>query len=319
MKIKRVLASFLALATVASATAAMVSAAATGSLKVSVEDTTAKAGGEFTLNVNLSNVPDGGIMACDFAVSFDPSLVTITGVEEGEIGKTGAAEAELALDGGLASSMLEGGDYSCFDYYVTENQICALWATGLEDSKYWIKDDGVYMTISGTVKEGVKAGTEIKLDIVPVERETYPGSGTMNTDIILGYLDGTSTPVSYEYELKSGTITVEGDETTVSTDETSETTDETTVSTEETSETTEDPEDTLPDDFKPLYGDIDLNGAIGLLDIVEYNKYIVGSVKFNAEQRANADTYYDGKLNSADNMQIASYLCKKISVLGPTE
>ena len=225
MKIKRVLASFLALATVASATVALVSAAATGSLKATVEDTTAIAGGEFTLNVNLTNVPDGGLMACDFAVSFDPSLVTISGVEEGEIGKTGAAEAELDLDGGLTASMLEGVDYSCFDYYVTENQVCALWSTGLDDSSLWIKDDGIFMTISGTVKEDVEAGTEIELDIVPVERDTYPGSGTMNTDIIFGYLDGSGDPAFYDFEVESGVITVEGEVVT--------TTEETTVTTED--------------------------------------------------------------------------------------
>ena len=313
MKIKRVLASFMALATVATATVAIVSAAATGSLKVSVEDTTAKAGEEFVLNVNLSNIPSTGIMGVDFAVSFDSSLVTISGVEEGPIGKTGAAEAELALDGGLASSMLDGGDYSCFDYYVTDNQICALWATGLDDSSYWIKDDGVYMTISGTVKENVEAGTKIKFDVVPVERETYPGSGTMNTDIILGYYDGSGDPVIYNVEVESGIITVEGKETETEPTETEPTETEPT----ETEPTTTDEE--LPSDFEPLYGDVNLDGDVRITDVVEFNKFIVGATEFNAMQKVNADAYYDGKLNMQDNMHIASYLCMKVSELGPTE
>ena len=318
MKIKRVLASFMALATVATATVAIVSAAATGSLKVSVEDTTAKAGEEFVLNVNLSNIPSTGIMGVDFAVSFDSSLVTISGVEEGPIGKTGAAEAELALDGGLASSMLDGGDYSCFDYYVTDNQICALWATGLDDSSYWIKDDGVYMTISGTVKENVEAGTKIKFDVVPVERETYPGSGTMNTDIILGYYDGSGDPVIYNVEVESGIITVEGKETETEPTETEPTeTEPTETEPTETEPTTTDEE--LPSDFEPLYGDVNLDGDVRITDVVEFNKFIVGATEFNAMQKVNADAYYDGKLNMQDNMHIASYLCMKVSELGPTE
>lgn len=313
MKIKRVLASFMALATVASATVAIVSSATTGSLKVSVEDTTAKAGEEFTLNVNLSNVPSGGIMGCDFAVSFDSSLVTITGVEEGAICKTGAAEAELELDGGLASSMLDGGEYSCFDYYVTENQICALWATGLEDSKYWIKDDGVYMTITGTVKEDVEAGTKIKFEIVPVDRETYPGSGVQNTDVILGYLDSTGSYAMYDVEVEAGYVTVDGEEET---SETSETPD-----TSETPETSETPDtsETLPPGFKPLYGDVNLDGEVRVTDIIEFNKYLIGLIDLNAMQKVNADTSPDGVLNVTDNMQIAGYLCGKISTLGPTE
>ena len=317
MKIKRVLASFMALATVATATVAIVSAAATGSLKVSVEDTTAKAGEEFVLNVNLSNIPSTGIMGVDFAVSFDSSLVTISGVEEGPIGKTGAAEAELALDGGLASSMLDGGDYSCFDYYVTDNQICALWATGLDDSSYWIKDDGVYMTISGTVKENVEAGTKIKFDVVPVERETYPGSGTMNTDIILGYYDGSGDPVIYNVEVESGIITVEGKETNKPTETEPTETEPTETEPTETEPTTTDEE--LPSDFEPLYGDVNLDGDVSITDVVEFNKFIVGATEFNAMQKVNADAYYDGKLNMQDNMHIASYLCMKVSELGPTE
>ncbi len=118
-------------------------------------------------------------------------------------------------------------------------------------------------------------------------------------------------------------------ETTVTTDETSEvSTDETSeVTTDETSEVTTDetiavsettyPTDTTPEDYVALYGDVDLDGEVRILDIIVFNKYIVGAVSLDASQRENADCLHDGILNMADNLMIASFLCKKIDVLGP--
>ncbi|NLK69946.1 MAG: hypothetical protein GX286_00700, partial [Clostridiales bacterium] len=90
-------------------------------------------------------------------------------------------------------------------------------------------------------------------------------------------------------------------------------TDETSVSSDEiTSE-----EDTTPEDFVPVYGDIDLDGEIRIADIIVLNKYLLGLINLNASQRENADCSYDGNIDMADNMMIAAYLCDKIDVLGP--
>jgi hypothetical protein len=75
----------------------------------------------------------------------------------------------------------------------------------------------------------------------------------------------------------------------------------------------------LPPGFKPLYGDVNLDGEVRVTDIIEFNKYLIGLIDLNAMQKVNADTSPDGVLNVTDNMQIAGYLCGKISTLGPTE
>ncbi len=117
--------------------------------------------------------------------------------------------------------------------------------------------------------------------------------------------------------------TVTTTETTVTTTETTETTTESTVTTTETAVTTTEPvttpeeTETLPDDFVPLYGDVNLDGEIGLVDVIEFNKYFVNATTFNAMQKVNANCYDDDFINMADNLNIAQFLCKKISTLGP--
>jgi lysophospholipase L1-like esterase len=110
------------------------------------------------------------------------------------------------------------------------------------------------------------------------------------------------------------------EDTTDETDETSDVTEDTTDETDETSVSSDEitsEEDTTPEDFVPVYGDIDLDGEIRIADIIVLNKYLVGLINLNASQRENADCSYDGNIDMADNMMIAAYLCDKIDVLGP--
>ena len=77
MKAKRMIASALVLSMLASATAAW-SASAADQVTLSAEKVEAKAGSTFTLNVSLSDVPSAGIGICDFAVTYDASIVSIS-------------------------------------------------------------------------------------------------------------------------------------------------------------------------------------------------------------------------------------------------
>lgn len=121
-------------------------------------------------------------------------------------------------------------------------------------------------------------------------------------------------------EILAGLISDETSDITEETDETSDVTEDTTDETDETSVSSDEitsEEDTTPEDFVPVYGDIDLDGEIRIADIIVLNKYLVGLIKLNASQRENADCSYDGNIDMADNMMIAAYLCDKIDVLGP--
>lgn len=87
------------------------------------------------------------------------------------------------------------------------------------------------------------------------------------------------------------------------------------TSTSEKTEITE----TTDIELTPLYGDLNLDGEVSILDIIDFNKYLVGILELDVKQRENADCVYDGKISMADNMAIAKYLCRQIKItdLGP--
>ena len=97
-------------------------------------------------------------------------FASISDVTLGAVGNTGAIEADK-----------DTGDV--FTWSVDGDQLCMLWTTGLTDSQYWMKDttSDVFVTITGTVNASAAEGAVSVLGIVPVARETYPGSGVTNT------------------------------------------------------------------------------------------------------------------------------------------
>ncbi len=173
--------------------------AAGETVQISVSETTASAGGEFSVTVSLADIPSNRIAGIDVAVKFDNTVLSIDSVEAGPITETGAASAD-------PSSSDSAPLFDC-TINATEGTVGLLWNTMLEDSTYWIKDDGVFCTIKGTVKSGVADGTVSKLELVPFVRETRPGSGTANDAISIGYLDGEA-QVEYAVSTKNGSVTV---------------------------------------------------------------------------------------------------------------
>jgi hypothetical protein len=328
---KKIVAALSALVLIAS-TASVVSiltAAETEGLTATMSTATVKAGEEFSLDITLEDVPAGGISAIDFSITYDEDLIDISSIEEGPISKTGASEREqdLANEAGvpdLGGSMFNpAGGYSCLDYVLSDGLTTVTWATGLLDvseSEYWISENGVLLTIKGTVSEDAPAGM-IPFEIVPTERESAPGSGSSNTEIVfaaVGVVDADNkeyTTVPYDVVIVDGGVEVEGEGGTTTTLPGSEDPGTTTTPGSEDPGTT-----TLPGEDLPsitVKGDVDSNGAVELLDLVLICKHVVGVTgsALEGQNLANSDCNENGNTDSDadDAVQLAKYLVKSIS------
>lgn len=174
--------------------------AAGETVQISVGSVSAKAGETFSVDVSLANIPANGIQCCDFAIKYDSSLVKIDSVEAGELANTNAIEDDPS------SALL-----SIFDSSIVNDKglTSFMWSTSLDDSSYWMKGDGVFCTVKGTISADAK-GT-IPLEIVPASRNTYPGSNVQNEVVSVGYFKGKDV-IRYDVKLTNGEITV-GDTT----------------------------------------------------------------------------------------------------------
>ena len=100
------------------------------------------------------------------------------------------------------------------------------------------------------------------------------------------------------------TQTSETAETTDTTDTSTSGSDETTASTDSTSETTS----TEPIPFTVLYGDVNLDGRVGLDDAVMLNKAVAGSVVLNENAKSNAECNAAPGIDAADSMSLLKFL-----------
>ncbi|MBR4627696.1 MAG: hypothetical protein IKO47_08365 [Ruminococcus sp.] len=173
--------------------------AAGETVQISASEESAKAGGEFTVKVSLADIPSTRIAGIDFAVKFDNTIITIDSVKAGAITETGAGSSDPSAS---TSAPL-------FDYTINndEGTVGLLWNTMLDDSAYWIKDDGVFCTLTGKVAANAADGASTKIEFIPFKRETRPGSGSANDAISIGYLDGEA-QVEYTVTAKDGKVTV---------------------------------------------------------------------------------------------------------------
>ncbi len=204
MKVRKIVAGLAAVSMLAAFSAQSVFAAET--VTISADKVTAKAGAEFTMNVELSDVPAAGISVCEFAVTYDTSVVEVTGVKVGKIADKGADDAEK-FEGASAFE----SDYS------TAGVINVSYTTGLDDAAYWITEDGVMLTITGKVNASAKDGAVSEFKIGAIDRETTEGSGTANSAISIGNIGADYTVTKYEAAVSNGSVTVKNDATTPST------------------------------------------------------------------------------------------------------
>ncbi len=195
MKVRKFVAGLAAVSMLAAVSAQAVSAA--DEVTISAEKVTAAAGETFTMNVSLSGVPAAGISVCEFAITYDADIVTVTGVTAGAIANTGADGVE-DFEGVTAFE----ADYS------TAGVINTTYTTGLDDTAYWITTDGVFLTITGTVNANAAEGAVSAFEIGAINRETTEGSGVTNAEISIGNIGADYTVTQYTAAVDNGSVTV---------------------------------------------------------------------------------------------------------------
>ncbi len=276
MKLKRLVSGVLACALSATAVLSTFAftASAADTVGVTVGSATVNAGETFSVDVNLTSIPSGGINALEFAVGYDSSAITITSVTAGAIADpNGAAAAELALNSGLADSMVSGSAYSCLDYAILDDQVSITWVTALEDSNYWLNTTGVLCTITGTVSDSA-SGT-YPLSIESIYRETYSGSGVYNSSMYFAQVDA---DLNATYATVSGT---DGEVTIGSVG---------------------------------LYGDANGDGVVNSIDATIVTRHALKVLTLSADAQVRCDVNGDGVINSIDATIITRYALKVITV-----
>lgn len=301
MKTKRTMAGILAMAMAASALAFNPVFAA-GGIGISAEKVSAKAGAEFTLAVSLKDVPSTGVGGCEFSLAYDSSIVTVTGVTAGTVAQTGADDQESVF----------AGEAPSFDSnFSTAGVIDVIYSTGLTDSAYMVKQDGVFLTITGTVNESAKVGDVSEFKIQPIDRETTPGSGTKNDQIVFASIAEDGTVSNYDTVVSDGSVTVVGDSETTTAVTTTTGSESTTTATKETTvtkDTADTKETTTGSEDEANYGDANLDGKVDLTDAVILNKYLAGLVTASEQAIKNMNVYLDDNVDEKDTTYLMKFI-----------
>lgn len=317
MKAKRTLAGALTLAMLATSAVSFQVSAAGAAVTLKGAKVEAEAGGAFSVDVSLEDIPSTKVNVMDFALTYDKSILNVDSVT---IGKS--ADTDVSGDS-------TGKDAPVFATSIKDGEIAVSWTTAL-DSASWIAEDGVILTINGTVSKDAKDGTVTPIDFAPVTRETFDGSGANNSSMVIGYLYGTDS-ASYEIKTEAGSVTIgKGGATTTETTATTSGSADTTTSAKVTTETTasgttasgtKDTADssTPGSTAKPgnaLYGDVNCDSRVEIADAVLLNKIAAGAVSITSdEQRANSDCDANGEVNSSDALVLLKFLVQLVNSL----
>ena len=252
--------------------------AADETVQISASKTNAEAGKEFTVDVSLSDIPSTGLQCCNFAIKYDSKVLKITDIKAGALAGS--------VSGDSSSSMLPN-----FGNYSQEGLISVAWSTSVDDSSKWLKGEGVFCTISGTVASGVADGTVSEISIVPTDRETYSGSGVKNTEFDCGYLkDGAK--VSYKVKANAGSVTVgTKTETTTTTTATTTAAPTTQATTTVTTAGTTEGGSTLEVSLK---GDANVDGKVTIADAVAILQSIANKDKYELKPQGKVNGDVDG-------------------------
>lgn len=299
MKAKHTLAGALALAMLASTAVSFQVSAADTAVTLKGAKVEAEAGGEFSVDVSLEDIPSTKVNVMDFAVTYDQTILNVDSVK---IGKS----ADVDVSGDSTAS-----DAPVFATNIKDGEITVSWTTAL-DSNSWISEDGVILTITGTVKEGVADGTVTPIDFAPVTRETYDGSGKNNSSMVIGYVYGGDS-ATYTINAEAGSVTIGSKQTTTVT--TTEGGKDTTA-TEATTTTISG--NIVTGTVAPgsvLYGDVNCDSRVDITDAVLLNKAAAGVVTLNDTQRTNADCNGDKEVGSQDATTLLMFLVNIIKTL----
>ncbi len=274
MKKSKIISGLMAMAMTAMSLGISASAADSVAVKIGT-DTVEAAGKAFSVNVELGSVPSSGLSSIDFAINYNSDELKITDVKLGTIGETGAKSEEGDL-----------GD-TVFNWYDNGKQIVIIWSTGLTDSKYWVKSDGVFVTLSGTVKDGVAAGTVSKLEGAGAKRKTYPDSSADASAYLSAV--GASSTTNYEAAFTAGSVEV------------------TSGSTPSSSTQNNDAD----------WGNVNCQGQVDVADAVLLARFVAEDSEANvsAQGKINADVTHDGDLTGDDTIKILKYIAKLVDDL----
>ena len=302
MKAKHTLAGALALAMLASTAVSFQVSAADTAVTLKGAKVEAEAGGEFSVDVSLEDIPSTKVNVMDFAVTYDQTILNVDSVK---IGKS----ADVDVSGDSTAS-----DAPVFATNIKDGEITVSWTTAL-DSNSWISEDGVILTITGTVKDGVADGTVTPIDFAPVTRETYDGSGKNNSSMVIGYVYGGDS-ATYTINAEAGSVTIGSKQTTTETTVTTTEGGKDTTATEATTTTISG--NIVTGTVAPgsvLYGDVNCDARVDITDAVMLNKAAAGVVTLNDTQRKNADCNGDEEVGSQDATTLLMFLVNIIKTL----
>jgi len=293
MKAKKILAGACASLMLAMTTAPVVGAA--DAVKVTVGNTTADAGENFSVTIELADIPAAGINACDFGIKYDSSALTITGVTAGALAKD-----ETTLEG-----------VSALETNIEAGLVSIIYGLGTTEAANYMKNDGVFVTLEGKVSSTAKDG-KYDLTVVAVDRLADPSGSASNTDIIFGNLAADNTTCTvYTPSITNGSETVGTKVTTTTGGGTGTTTTTTTKVTTPVVPST-------PIGTPSLIGDVDLNKAVESADLIVLSKYLVNSNTYpitDSTAVANADVNKDKAVNALDSAKLVEFLLDAISNL----
>nr|AEV58631.1 scaffoldin C [Ruminococcus flavefaciens] len=258
--------------------------AADETVQISVSKTTAEAGGEFKVNVSLADIPTTGLQCCNFAIKYDPKVLTIKDITAGTLAGT--------VSGDASSSMLPN-----FNNYSQEGLISVMWSASVDDASKWLKGEGTFCTITGTVAAGTANGTVSEITVLPTSRETYDGSGVMNDAFDCGYLkDGVK--VNFNVKPNAGSVTIGSEETT-----------------------TTPPATTTTTENKPgvsLRGDANLDNKVSVADAVAILQSIANKDKYALKPQGAVNGDVEGNndgITGADALRIQKWDAGAITTL----
>lgn len=296
MRNKKVIAGLVAAMTFVSVTASAIVSAA-GDFTVSISNTKAGAGEEFTLTLDLTDIPETGINGCEFGISYDNTLVSIESVTLGALAKD--------------LSAVEGDLPNPFEVNIEDDVVSLMYAIGTTDSTYFLQGSGTFLNITGTVSASATAGAKAEFEVVPVDRAVTPGSTETNSTIVFGYMGEDEVPVTYTPVYTNGWVEVTGEDPTDTTEPSSEVTE---PSSEVTEPTTAAPTIAIGEATK--YGDVNLDNTVDVSDAVLLNLYLLNAEAnpLEADGLANADVVKDNIIDSSDSTLLVNHVAMMVTV-----
>ena len=71
--------------------------AADETVQISVGKATAEAGGQFTVDVSMADIPSTGIQCCEFSIKYDSAVIKITDVKAGKLAGSVSGDPSASL------------------------------------------------------------------------------------------------------------------------------------------------------------------------------------------------------------------------------